>query len=150
MSLHRGDFRWFLIIGAMWAALIVSVFAPASLWLQVTSVHVEDTIVGVTPEMNVDRAVNREFSAEWTVTVMRKGSNGYSAYCTANGANDYSPDTSLPDDLTLDWWTWPTKCPLPVGGYRVKTLWVLHLPLFPDKEVRNVSNVFKVTDAPPS
>ena len=138
----NGTFLKFLVIVA--ATVLYLAYPPASWVLEVNKVAVEDSRVGVTPIMRVDRIIHRDFEGEWTVTVMKKGERGFYAFCTARGANDYRTDSELPDDLDLDWWTWPTKCTLPAGTYRLKTLWVIHLPIFPDKEVRVLSNVFKV------
>lgn len=144
MRLYRADWNWFAVIALVWAGLLIPVYLPASFWLDVRAVHIDDSFSGAAPRMSVDRIIHRPFKGDWTATVMRKDSLGFAVYCTANGSADYRPDTSLPEDVNLNWWTWPTVCPLPPGTYLVKTLWVLHLPLFPDKEVRNTSNVFKV------
>lgn len=144
MTLHRADWNWFGLVVVAWVGLFGLVYTPASFWFDVRYVRVNDSVAGIPPVMEVDRAIHRDFRADWTATVMRKGAGGFSTFCVARGGSDYRPDASLPDDLDLDWWTWPTKCVLPPGTYRVKTLWVLHLPIFPDKEVRSTSNVFEV------
>lgn len=133
--------KFLLVVGAFIAYLA---YPPAAWILEINSVHVDNAVAGVPPMMEVDRVIHQNFEGEWTATVMKKGTRGFYTYCTATGANDYRPDAELPDNLNLDWWTWPTTCVLPAGTYKVKTLWVIHLPMFPDKEVRNVSNVFEV------
>jgi hypothetical protein len=138
----NGTFLKFL--GIVAAAIFFLTYPPPSWILEVDGISVEDTPAGTTPVMRVDRTIHRDFAGEWTVTVMKKGQRGFYAFCTARGANDYRTDAELPDDLDLDWWTWPTKCALPAGTYKLKTLWVIHLPIFPDKEVRATSNVFEV------
>ena len=119
---------------------------PASYWFDVERVYVHDAVEGTTPLMEVDRVIRHPFRAEWTATVLRQVGEGFTTYCTAHGGNDYDPDAELPDSIDLNWWTWPVECKLPSGSYMLKTLWILHLPLMPDKQVRIRSNVFAITE----
>ncbi len=132
---------WLLLVGApKWPN-----FFPASHWFEVRSISVSDSVVGVAPGMSVDRVIHRPFQADWIATVMRvEAGGGNSTLCTARGGNDYRPTASLPANLNLDWWTWPRKCDLPPGEYRLKTLWVLRLPEGATKEVRVMSDTFKI------
>ena len=122
-------------------------FIPNSLWLEVGRVHVFDTMQYVSPKMAVSRIVNRPFRGHWVVTV-KKAQNelvdgGYYAECTASGENDYHPETKLPANLDLDWWTFPRSCSLPSGAYVVDTTWTFRA-LMSERSVRAVSNVFLV------
>lgn len=121
---------------------------PASFWFEVRNVRVADTVAGATPLMAIDREIRRPFEGEWTVTVLRKRQDGegFFSFCTAKGAADYHPSNRLPQgpDLTLDWWIWPTKCPLPPGLYKIRTHWLITARYFPTKEVWNDSNEFRV------
>lgn len=143
------DSWWNLFILAGWALLIfmavISESTPASVWLDVRSVEVENTTAGVTPEMHVDRTIKSEFAATWLVEVEKDFGSGFGVYCSAKGESAYRTDAALPHPLTLDWWTYPTKCDLPTGRYRVETTWRIDVPFVPEKIVRVLSNVFTVS-----
>jgi hypothetical protein len=144
------EMHWFLAIMGLFVLMAGTAqfnrLLPASHWLEVTGLHVHDTAAGTSPKMRVDRVIHRPFQADWIVTVMRENwsGNGFSTFCTARGGNDYRPGAQLPDTLDLDWWTWPVRCDLPPGRYRVKTLWRLTLPENVVKDVRVTSNIFSV------
>ncbi|WP_127524092.1 hypothetical protein [Mesorhizobium sp. Z1-4] len=136
-------FVWFLaVFGSLVAVLALP---PASFWFDVERVHVHDAVEGSTPLMDVDRTIKRPFRGHWVATVMRKSGNGFYTFCTANGENDYSPEAQFPDIIDLNWWTWPTRCVLPVGTYQLRTLWTIEPAIFPTKELRITSNVFRIT-----
>jgi hypothetical protein len=137
---------WLTAIGVVIiAAAAVAWLLPSSLWLQVNSVNVSNSTVGVPPAMVVDQVISRPFLADWTVTVMKKNQNGFYSSCSAHGQTDYSPDSTLPKNLTLDLWTWPDKCPLDAGTYYIRTLWDLRVLGGLTKEERVTSNIFQVT-----
>lgn len=143
------EIRWFAIVALSWFSLLsiaaVLNLTPASAWLRVGAVYVYDTQAGQQPRMRVAREIIRPNRAEWIATVQRRESHGgYSAYCTATGSADYREDDAVPDDLRLSWWTFPVRCDLPPGVYRVITLWRIAPPGFPPKEVRSKSNDFRV------
>ena len=140
----RRDWNWFYIVPALWVTLGVVAFFPASYWFSVDRIRVFDTTQGVPPRMEIDRTIRRPFNAEWLVTVMREGKDGFYTFCTAKGENDYRPSSAFPDVLDLDWWTWPNKCPLPPGRYLIKTIWRLSIPGMPEKNVLAQSNIFTV------
>lgn len=122
---------------------------PASLWLKVSAVRVSDTTVGEQPPaMYVDRVIYRKFSADWIVTVRRRGpSGGFSVFCEVHGKSNYLPGADLPDRLTLDWWLNSRTCRMTAGEYLVHTTWRLNLlgPL--SREISVTSNVFTVRAA---
>lgn len=149
MRLHRSSIAWFVAIVLAWAGVLAWVAVPASWWLEVEVVHVEDAAEGEAPRMHVGRVIHRPFRAEWVATVMRDGGEGvFYTFCTASGINDYGPVAALPVDLDLDWWTYPIRCGLPPGRYLVKTLWTIDPIYFPEKVVRARSNIFTVHPAP--
>ncbi len=148
-ALRFRDRHWGLALIAAWLLLISAPkwphLMPASHWFEVRSVHVFDTFEGFPPKMAVDRTIHRPFQGDWIATVMRQESGGrFTTYCPAPGSSDYRPTASLPENLDLNWWTWPRKCDLPPGVYRINTLWVLNLPEDATKYVRVTSNEFKV------
>lgn len=123
----------------------------ADSWLIVTDVKIHDSKVGKTPKMEVDRTIVDNFTGEWIAEVEKynKLTKEFSVVCTGYGKNDYTTKDKLPsgNKLNLDWWTYPTKyTPTIAGSYRVKTKWVIKPLNYPKKEVRNTSNVFKVTE----
>ena len=65
----------------------------------------------------------------------------YYKECSAVSESDYRPDTVLPPNLDLNWWTFPIKCDLQPGAYIVDTSWTFHVMFF-ERTVRAVSNVF--------
>lgn len=118
---------------------------PMGIWFEVRSVQVLDSVVGQSPRMIVDRTIRMPFTASWSVTVLNIREDGFEPICSASGQNDYDTTNLLPVDLDLDWWTWPTKCTLPVGQFVVRTVWTI--PLFGAlrKDIRVLSNPFKIT-----
>jgi hypothetical protein len=147
----RHSIPWPLLIGLGWVvafgASAVERFTPASKWLEVRSVQVENTIVGVAPVMHVDREIKQSFVARWSVNVDKLNALGrFVQDCSANGGSHYEPDKDLPNPLFLDWWTYPVHCaPTSVGKYRVDTVWTIELSGGLTKQVRAVSNTFVVS-----
>lgn len=141
--------RWWAFIFVGWASLagvsILQKSFPASWWLEVGSVEVTETEQpdGCFP-MEVGRTINREFYAEWVVTVMRKNSSGgFHTYRTFPGANDYRPENDLPDDLDLCWWAETDEIYFTPGTYKVHTLWKLQVD-GGTRSIRRTSKSFEV------
>lgn len=146
---------WMGVVIAGWSTLLVaSVFErsqPAENWLEVKSVHVSDTSVGVPPKMAVDRTIRQDFAAQWIVDVEQQAddTHGYVRVCSTTGDSFYALENVLPVALDLDWWTWPTQCtPTVPGRYRVETAWIIRLNGGLTKTLRVLSNTFTVTAAP--
>lgn len=137
-----------LILCVSWyyGSSLISTLTPASAYLDVRSVHVDDATIGVPPKMQVDRAINHNFHGRWNVDVERMTADGrFVQVCQAHGEGNYATDNDLPEDLDLDWWTYPVKCtPTVPGKYRVETVWVIELASGLTKEVRIISNTFEV------
>lgn len=143
--IHIPPRYWIAIIASGWLMLLAPVLWPASWWFRVDRVFVHDAVAGSTPMIDVERQIVRPFRGKWIATVQRRNAaGGFYAYCTARNNGDYRPDNALPDTVDLNWWTWPVECRLPIGTYRLNTLWTIQAPLFPDKEVRITSNVFTI------
>lgn len=123
-----------------WARDVV----PASAWFEVIGVTVSDTRAGQPVRMNVSRIIHAPFTASWVATVRRMTDNGLEFACSSFGTNDYRLESTLPEPLTLDWWTYPVRCDLKPGRYRLDTLWTLDLPGYPPKTVGAQSNVFEI------
>lgn len=143
---------WARVTAVGWLVLLmvaISIyFTPTSVWFEVTSIHVEDSVVGDTPVMVVDRVIHRDFSGEWLAEVERINANGKTTpVCVATGRDRYNDTAVYPDPLTLDWWTFPMKCFLPTGAYRLETTWTLEIPIVGQRVVVARSNRFEVRAA---
>ena len=128
------------------AAVGAVYFFPASYWFTVERVQVENSKVGQPVSMTVKRTVNTAFVGSWYVTV-RQWDGAWVPYCAARGDAYYQPDSRLPADLTLTWWTdeKPRCSNLPVGKYEMLTRWVIKgKGILPDKEISMLSNTFLV------
>ena len=134
--------------GAVSFATGIFVFSrepDASRWFDVDSIQIQDSVEGVSPSMSVSRTILRAFHGNWYVTVAKEDQDrGFYTFCTAAGQAMYVPDRVLPSGVNLDWWTWPTKCNLSRGVYRVDTTWQFHPPGYNVKEVTASSNTFTV------
>lgn len=140
---------WGWIIAAGWLLLVgVSQYhQPAESWLEVRRIHVFDGVEGTPPRMEVDRVIHKPFRGTWVAEVNRRGDNGFYAFCTATGTNNYLPSDALPANLDLDFWTWPTQCNLPAGEYQIDTVWTVRPTDYGPREIFLTSNVFTVRAA---
>ena len=144
--------KWTAAILAGWGALLAwSTFQaalPAAWWFDAGAVRVFDTTVSEPcARMDFDRVIEREFYAQWTVTLMKQnGTGGYFTYDTFSGANDYRPENELPEQLDLCWWSWADTLRLLPGTYKVHTLWKLQVD-GGTREIRRTSNAFEVRAA---
>lgn len=137
-----------LVVATLYAGQVtLDLVVPARLWFEVHSVKIKDTVVGTAPFMVVYRDINAPFYGEWKAEVERKEPDGnFTLVCQAGGKNNYSPQNVLPAPLDLDWWTFPVRCDLPKGAYRLETVWRIFPKGIAAREVRNISNVFEVKD----
>jgi len=120
-------------------------FWPVSFWFSVDHVTVSDAAVGETPAMSVSRTINRPFNATWRVELERQTSRGGFIFITkASGDNRYSLDSALPENLDLDWWTYPKTFRPSPGRYRIETCWNLAVAGTSHKPLCIHSNVFTI------
>lgn len=103
---------------------------------------VNDTAVGDTPILVVERAINQEFVAEWTVTVRSVTNEGLVTVCHGRGRDHYSPGARLPSPMSLNWWIGNNNCHLTLGRYRVDTSWEIIGET--NRIIRSNSNIFTV------
>ena len=144
IKIGTSDWNWFYLVVTGWVYVAISALTPATLWLRIDHVSVHDTVVGTSPEVDLGREIVRPFKGEWVVTVQRLGGRGFYTDCVATGSRDFRPDDAMPDRVTLDWLSWPVRCELGPGVYRMKVLWTIDAPLLPQKKTRATSNVFIV------
>lgn len=138
---------WPIYMAAIgWAAFaFVSQSWPASWWLDVRSVQVNDSKVGHKVTMKVDRTIKRNFQAVWNVSVRKVEDGSDSVFCTASSMSEYRPGAELPKSLTLDWWADGRCDALPAGQYFVSTAWRIESNgMLPSKRVQIDSNIFEV------
>jgi hypothetical protein len=119
---------------------------PTSEFFEVRSVAITSAMEGYRHTVRVDRSINRDFVADWVVTVRKFTDNGLQMFCSRRGRNDYRAGTP-PPTRNLRWWMDippNVECPrMEPGQYIVSFLWLVHLP-GGDREVRADSNVFEV------
>jgi hypothetical protein len=149
---EKQDVRWFLIVVVSWAMLFgwstTKALLPVSLWFTVEYVRVADTPVGGVPEMDVRRTIVRPFRGEWLAQVNKvTPEQRLEVVCQAAGKNFYQAENDLPDNLDLNWWTFPIVCQLPEGLYRLHTVWTVKPEGFADKLVEAKSNDFRILPA---
>ncbi len=153
MKLHSHGSWWALICVGWLAVLappIVRDALPASWWFQPQRPSVDDTVAGVCAPMSYDREINRFFRGEWKSTLQRKQPDGgYSAFWTYNGANDYHPDSHVPQNFTTAWWFEISEdaCWWPAGTYRIHTVWTVRPDSGGEKVVRRTSEPFTIHPA---
>lgn len=146
INIQRSFIWWF---AALTVLVLIDAFMPARWWFSVRSVHVEDTIVGVSPKMTVDRVIKRPFTARWRVELERITPSGRFVFIDASrGDNSYTIDADLPNPLTLDWWIYPETWNIKPGQYRIQTCWTLKPDFFSERTVCNNSNTFRVYEPP--
>lgn len=136
---------WLLVLPAALSAII-----PPSIWLDVRSVVVEDSVEGVAPNVIPDRVINRSFRGEWSVYVMKITATGIEQHCpraASLGIVDFRKGAlpNLPTDLD----TWLRIPPNPAcvwspGQYRLTVIWTIHLWGGIDLDVEVDSNLFNI------
>lgn len=133
------------ILALLWLGFwSLAQYWPPSWWLEVRAVRVFDGPAMAEVVMDVDRIIHRDFVANWSALVRRWDGDGWTVYCTATGFGNYRPDATLPDPVTLNWWT-NGKCPtLGTGRYLITTIWTIHADPLPDKIIQTDSNVFEI------
>lgn len=137
------------LVSAMGAAVVI-VFAilwamPTSVWFDVRAVQILNAHPGESPRMVVDAQANIPTLLEWSVLVSRKTETGWNLVCSVSGIREHGPDTQVPVNVDLDWWTWPSECRLAEGQYVVRTIWKTHVFGIIAKDSRILSNVFTVS-----
>ncbi len=86
--------------------------------------QMEATRQGRSAVLQVDRVIKQPIHMGFTVRVLREGYEGWVEHCAmSSGTILYQPGRTLPEPVTLDWWTWG-RCPtLPPGKAMIETTW---------------------------
>jgi hypothetical protein len=124
-------------------------FPTAAYWFKVQSVQVQNSKIGDSVFMNVDRTIIRSFTAQWSAVIRRVDPTDSTTevVCSGSGISSYKTEAVLPDPLTLEWWT-DGDCETlnQPGAYQVTTVWILSPSwrIFGTREVIVESNIFEV------
>jgi hypothetical protein len=145
------SFAWvsLLAVAIWWGA---SMLPTSGYWFRADSMLVPDMPVGDDVVMIVDREIRRPVYGTWTVTVrQQQGEEGWRLYCIARGETDYTPLATLPDPVTLNWWTEGGCDDLEAGTYFVTTTWAFRPTWLPGHRRTRplVSNSFRVLEVAP-
>ena len=120
---------------------------PTNAWLEVRSVNVASAPQGGNHNVIIDRDINRDFSADWVVTIRQITPDGrLDSLCARSGRNDYRTGTPPPLQNLRWWMDIPPNGPCqsaPPGQYIASFLWIVHTA-DGDREVRADSNVYAV------
>lgn len=96
-------------------------------FMTVESIGVGNSVVSESLKMNVIREIHQDFRATYFVEVRTFPQRA--VVCTASDTINYTPESSLPDDLTLEWWANDAECSGPdlkPGEYVIITTWEIH------------------------
>jgi hypothetical protein len=139
----RRSFVWWSL--AVFLLLIADRFWPTSYWFSVAETHVDDAEACRPPTMRVDRTIHRDIYMTWTVELEKVLADGSTQFVRrATGENNYRTSSRLPDNLDMDWWTYPQKWCIQPGVYHIETCWTLFPRGFSSRRVCAVSNNFEV------
>lgn len=135
------------VITIAWIFFITLSLWPASFWLKVNEISVDDSFVGDTIVLNVDREILRPFYADWTVTIRENVNDGYVIRCYTQASTDYRTDAKFPEPLTLTWWSNGQCDKLKEGSYIMTTTWDIrpNIPGLPKKTLTVESNPFRIS-----
>jgi hypothetical protein len=133
---------WLVVV----PVVLVMYLLPASIWYEIKSVTVLDGTAG-NIHMSVDRTIHRAFQGEYYTSV--RSMPDRSVVCAGGSDIAYDPRSSLPDPLTLAWWTGgacDTTPALKPGPYVLVTTFEVDAVPFFTKYVEVTSPVFNVLD----
>lgn len=121
-------------------------FWPASWWLEVASIRVDNGSDSSKLEMYIDRKINHSFIGQWDIVIRRWEGEWVFACSATGGGGNFIADSKAPKHLTLGSWTDKQCHPLEPGRYMISKTWKIQLlGLMPDKFVTQTSNAFVVT-----
>lgn len=118
---------------------------PATAWFEVDEIFVPDHAQGTNPNLIYNRTIKETFVGHWIVEAQRLQPNGFfKNECSGSGVNEYDPTEVIVDD-TVTWaWMFGKPCAVPAGTYRLKAIYTLTKPGWPEKGYIEFSNVFTV------
>ena len=135
------------LTSALWLSLQINeirrAFAPASDWLVVRSIMIEDASVGMPVMINYDRHIKQPFHGRYYAVLRRVDGTTEDIECEGSGGAPYKPVEGK-IRRSLDWWLGKTSCRPSAGTYQLDTLWIIEMDNYPSKRVRASSNVFRL------
>jgi hypothetical protein len=131
---------WLTVLSPL--VLIALYSWPASFWFEVDQMEVTDGYPGENLVI-FDREIDRAFHGSYHVEIRDVSRE---IICTGGDTLQYVPESTLPERITLDWWSNGGCNELPPGVYTLSTTWVIdEIPLF-NKRVTARSKPFTVVD----
>jgi hypothetical protein len=122
---------------------------PGEAYYSVKNLTINNSSVGDSTRVFVEREVLRTFTGERVATLFRIFDDGYQVICTNKTFRLFVEQSILPVFTDLEWWlNRPTYNPCPSlgpGKYKLSLSWKIILPQLPDKVVHAESNIFTVT-----
>lgn len=145
--------HWWMVIVCLWAVVIsypnIDRVLPSSNWMEIRVLHVDDSKLGVSPRIRVDRVISKDFTATWSASLQYRAFETFypmGASCNASNVSNYTIGSRYPKDIDLFWWLEGAACDLPPGEYRLLTTWTITTDKGIIKVVKAFSNVFSVTE----
>lgn len=118
---------------------------PTSIWFDVKSLHVADAPVGISPSIALVREINKDFTAEWQVTIHDVTSGTPRGKCVIPYKQKYFKNSTLAPDINLAWLTLGNCTHLIPGKYIATVQYDVITPWFmPNKHDEVTSNVFTI------
>lgn len=102
-DIHLSERSWWAVIlsGFLYMALVA---VPASHWIEVRSVHVNDAATPAELTLDVDRDIKMFFPGVYSVKIRRSPGGGFVCNTGTSLPIPYRPDAEMPDPLMLWWW----------------------------------------------
>ena len=139
---------WLGLVLLLLAMLFIDKYYSAATWYSLDKVYIEDAKVGAPIQMAVDRTILKEFDGRYVVTIRRLPD--FEPVCSGGTRVNYNTKSTLPDPLTLRWWTFGAvpECmgQMTPGHYEAETCIYIepHLLWLPARGLCRKSNIFEV------
>lgn len=124
--------------------------APASDWMEIGVLHIEDAQPGDDPRINYDRTFKIDTPGTWAVNVFRyrdeKDAVG-TIYCSGSGVTTYKAGRELPPAATNLSWLMGREdrpCVFGRGAYKAVVTVIITPDGYPAKIIEKESNYFLV------
>lgn len=125
---------------------------PATDWIAVNALTVDDTITGRDPRIVYRRDILKDFAGTFNATVYQYANSEDrtgTVYCQGNGGSDYKAGRDLPPKAASLSWVMNREampCQFENGIYKLVITWLIYPDHYPAKMLRVESNFFKVSE----
>lgn len=126
----------------LWPKIIEANY-PISQWFHPIELSVPNYRDGENPYIIYKREVLRDFTAGWSVEVMRVNDTGVAFVCSWYGQHVYSTGDHA-EVMKVKRFIAP-NCELPPANYKIVLSWRIYRDGFPDANLKLESNVFTVS-----